>query len=104
MNYLNELVSNEEVFLKYLNEKFPFVSKSNFFLRDLQYGITYYFKNKGKKLKLTQTESLALEFASHLVEANHATTVSKNTWRLNYSFIPEVENKEEEIGSNNDND
>lgn len=94
MNHLNELVENEEIFLRYLNEKYPFISKSNFFLRDIQFGINYFFKNKDQKLRLTESETLAIEFTKHLVKSNKARMISKNTWRLDYEF-PKPEKKEE---------
>lgn len=96
MSYLEELKSNEEIFLNYMKEKYPFVSKSNFFLRDLQYGISYYFKNKNVSLKMTLAESIAKEFADYLVSHNKITQVSKNTWRLNYAF-PKADEQIEEV-------
>ena len=36
---LNTLKNNDEILLKFLKAKFPVFHNSNFFFRDLQYGI-----------------------------------------------------------------
>ena len=90
MNHLEELKNNEEIFLNFMKEKYPFVSKSNFFFRDLQYGITYFFKNKNENIRITLAESITKDFADHLVKENKISEVSKNTWRLNHSFVNEI--------------
>lgn len=98
MNYLSELIANEEIFLKFMKEKYPLFSKSNFFLRDLQYAITNYFKLKGEKVGLSQSENVAIEFAKHLESTSNAKSVSKNTWKLEKEFEqPVQENVEEPV-------
>jgi len=97
MNYLNELIANEEIFLKFMKEKYPLFSKSNFFLRDLQYAITNFFKLKGYKVGMSQSENVAIEFAKHLESTHNATSVSSNTWRLEKSFEQPVQEKIEEL-------
>lgn len=96
MNYIEELKNNEEIFLNYMKEKYPLFSKSNFFLRDLQYAITHYFKLKGYEIGFTKSESISLEYIKHLEATNAITAVSKNTWRLEKSFEqPKVEEENE---------
>lgn len=96
MNFIEELKKNEEIFLNFMKEKYPLFSKSNFFLRDLQYAITSYFKLKGQNIRLSQSENIAIEYAKFLESRSIITSVSNNTWRLEKIFSsPVVEGIEE---------
>ncbi len=86
MNHLDELLNNKEVFFRYIAERFPVYTGANVFLRDIQYGIKFFFEKKKKKLKYAQAEKLALEFVSKLVETNDLTKFDKQTWKVNLVF------------------
>ena len=51
-NYLNVLKNEEQQFLNFLKAKYPIFHKSNFFYRDLQFGIRKFFEIKGIDLSL----------------------------------------------------
>jgi len=86
MNHLDELLNNKEIFFRYIAERFPVYTGANVFLRDIQYGIKFFFEKKNIKLKYAQAEKLALEFVSKLVETNDLTKFDKQTWKVNLVF------------------
>jgi len=86
MNKLQELLNNKEIFFRYIAERFPVHTGSNVFLRDIQYGIKFFFEKKRIKLKYAQAEVLALEFISRLVESNDLSEFNKQTWKVNLIF------------------
>ena len=86
MNHLDELLNNKEVFFRYIAERFPVYTGANIFLRDIQYGIKFFFEKKNIKLKYAQAEKLALEFVSKLVDTNDLTKFDKQTWKVNLVF------------------
>jgi len=99
MNHLEELLNNKEVFFRYIAERFPVYTGANVFLRDIQYGIKFFFEKKKIKLKYAQAEKLALEFVSKLVDTNDLTKFDKQTWKVNLVFkevfvTEEVEEKQ----------
>ena len=103
MNNLQELLNNKEVFFRYIAERFPVFTGANVFLRDIQYGIKFFFEKKNIKLKYPEAEKLALEFISKLVESNDLTKFDKQTWKVNLVFVEEFVNEEvqeEQISDN----
>jgi hypothetical protein len=42
----NQIKTDEEIFLGYLRSKFPFFHKSNFFFRDLEYGLKHTWRKE----------------------------------------------------------
>lgn len=89
--YLEKLISEQEMFLNYLKAKFPMFHNSNFFFRDLHYGIKSYFDKKGNELSYTESEELAKKYADHLEKKNIFVKVIDNTWRLNFpEFVTTV--------------
>ena len=95
MNYLEDLKTNKDIFLKFMSEKYKIFTNSNIFLRDIQFAIKFYFEKKNVFLKYPQAEKLAKEFTSYLVDQNELTLVTENTWKVLFSFEP-PEIKEEE--------
>ncbi len=84
MNYLEELITNQNIFFKFMKEKYPLFTNSNFFFRDLQYAIRSYFKKKNFKLGYTQSEKLALEFINYLEKEKKIKKISTNAWKVNF--------------------
>ncbi len=95
MNYVEELKSNQESFLKYMAEKYPVFYNSNMFLRDVQYAVIAYFKLKGKNLQLDVAEGIAREFMEYLQSKNEVKFLRENTWRF-LVRLEEPETAEEE--------
>lgn len=86
MKHLEDLLNNKEVFFRYIAERFPVYTGANVFLRDIQYGIKFFFEKKNIKLKYAQAEKLALEFVSKLVDTNDLTKFDEQTWKVNLVF------------------
>lgn len=101
MNYIEDLKSNKNIFLKFMSEKYKIFTNSNIFLRDIQFAIKFYFEKKNIYLKYPQAEKLAKEFTSYLVDHNELSLVNENTWKVLFSFesteINEEEPKLEEV-------
>lgn len=94
MNQLNELIENKEIFFRYLSERLPVFTGANVFLRDIQYGIKFFFEKKNIKLKYPNAEALALEFTSALTDKNELIKYNHYTWKVNFEFkemiVPET--------------
>lgn len=96
MNHLDELLNNKEIFFRYIAERFPVFTGANIFLRDIQYGIKFFFEKKSIKLKYPEAEKLALDFVSKLVDSNDLTKFDKQTWKVNLIFKEELPTEEVE--------
>jgi len=94
MNQLNELIENKEIFFRFLSERLPVFTGANVFLRDIQYGIKFFFQKKDINLKYPQAEKLAIDFAAKLVETNDMTQLDRNTWKMNMVFREVFVNEE----------
>ncbi len=86
MDILSELQNNKIIFFTFMREKYPLFSKSNLFLRDLQYAIMTYFEKKEVKVKYGPAEKIALQFAEYLEKQNELTRLGKFTWKVNFSL------------------
>ena len=86
MNNLQELLNNKEIFFRYIAERFPVFTGANVFLRDIQYGIKFFFEKRNIKLKYPEAEKLAFEFISKLVKNNDLTKFDEQTWKVNLVF------------------
>ena len=80
----NELKKENHIFLNYLKAKFPVFHNSNFFDKDLQYGIIGFLENKGTNISFEQAEKLAILLSDFYVNQGIFIKISANTWRLNY--------------------
>lgn len=99
MNQLNELINNKEIFFRFIAERAPVFTGANVFLRDIQYGIKFFFEKKNIQLKYAQTEKMAFEFTKALVANSDLIQYKPNTWKVNFKFtedftsnsVPETE-------------
>ncbi len=82
-NLLNLLINNKDEFFQYLRAKFPLFHNSNFFFRDLQFGVKGYFEKKGILLSYSDSEKLARLFSEKLIEQNIFVRLSDNAWKIN---------------------
>lgn len=98
MNHLEELKKNQDIFLKFMSERYNIFTHSNIFLRDIQFAIKFYFEKKNINLKYPQAEELAKEFTAYLVEQNQLVQLNDYTWKVLFSIEQpiETETKEEE--------
>ncbi len=83
---LNQLLSNQQEFFRFMKEKYPIFFNSNIFLRDIQYGVYTYFDMKGNKLKYFDAENIAVKFMENLENENKLIKLSHNTWKVNFSI------------------
>ncbi len=97
MNNLQELLNNREIFFRYIAERFPVFTGANVFLRDIQYGIKFFFEKRNIKLKYPEAEKLAFEFISKLVDSNDLSKFDEQTWKVNLSFKEEFVAETEEV-------
>lgn len=85
MNKLNNiLVEEKEQILKFLKARFPLFHNSNFFFRDLQYGIRSYFEKKDIDITYPQAEKCAEEFAKILENEQIFIRINNQGWKVNY--------------------
>jgi hypothetical protein len=86
MNRINQhvekLKSEQQMFLDYLKAKFPVFHNSNFFFRDLHYGIKSYFEKRGTELSYSDSEHVARLYTEHLEEEKIFVKITDKTWRV----------------------
>jgi hypothetical protein len=85
-NIYSQIVNEEHVFLGYLRSKFPFFHKSNFFFRDLEYGLKTFLEKKDVKLSTAETLELTKKLGSYFEEKDYLRKINDGVWVVN---IPE---------------
>lgn len=94
MDYLNLISNDYKIFLQFLKAKYPMFHNSNFFFRDLQFGIVKFLENKGIKIRFGEAEILAKKLGALLEQEGIFKKVNQNGWRLNYpEFVMPVPEK-----------
>jgi len=87
-----ELLRNEnDSLLAFLKAKFPMFHKSNFFFRDLQYGIRSFLEKKDITIGYTEADDLAKIIAGDLETKGIFIKVNNNGWTLNHPEFVTVE-------------
>lgn len=85
MNYVDELVKNENIFLAFMREKYHMFNNSNIFLRDVQYAVKSYFRKDNIELNYSEYEKIALDFLGILTGEGKLNKIEKNVWKVNFS-------------------
>jgi hypothetical protein len=80
---LDQIKNEEEIFLNYLRSKFPLFHKSNFFFRDLEYGVKSFLEKRDKKLSASDNLELTKSLAAYFEEKDYFRKVSDDTWMIN---------------------
>ncbi len=78
------VVENYLVVLRYLKSRFPMYHLSNFFLRDVQYGILAMFEERGVHLSYPEAERSARAFVEKLEREKIFTPVDRQTWVVRF--------------------
>lgn len=78
------IINNQVEFLHFLKAKFPLYHLSNFFFRDLHYGIISFFEQKHLKIGYGDAEQVAREVAQHFEKQNIFKKVNQQGWVLQY--------------------
>jgi hypothetical protein len=100
MKEAESIINNLTDFLNYLKSKFPLIHKSNFFFRDLHYGVMLYLDGgRGAKLKYSETEQIAKEVAEALEHNGIFRRIDHQTWLVNYPefALPRAHKEEKKI-------
>ena len=85
MNAILELLKTEnEKLLNYLKARFPMFHNSNFFFRDLQYGIRSFLEIKDIKVTYSQANSLAISVSNEMIDKGVFVKINDQSWKLNY--------------------
>lgn len=87
-NLFNQITSDINILLEFLRAKFPMFHNSNFFLRDLQFGIKSFFEKKDIKLSYSESENLAKMVAEYFKKEGIFKEINSQSWKVNY---PEFE-------------
>ena len=99
MDHTNELLSQKDIFLNFMKEKYPVHNNSNIFLRDIQYAVKSFLEKKNKKVKFAETAKITEVFIEQLSEKGILKKISANSWKLNFSLEKNViqENEENQV-------
>ncbi len=92
LNNQFEIIKNDPaIFLNYLKANYPIFHNSNFFYRDLQYGIKKFLEKKEFAISYPEAEELTKKLSEYFEEKGIFLKVSSSTWKLNYSqFVTQV--------------
>jgi len=89
--YLESLKKDYPVFFNYLKAKFPLFHNSNFFFRDLHYGVKSYLEKKEIFVSYAEAEEIAEKMAEFLEEKEIFILVNEKSWKINYpEFVTAV--------------
>jgi len=84
MKHLTFVLDNDKAVLTFLKSRFPLFHQSNFFFRDVQFGIQEMLDRKGMKVGYTEAEAIAKEFVGKMEKEKIFTLVDRQTWVVNY--------------------
>jgi hypothetical protein len=89
--YLESLKQDYIVFLNYLKAKFPLFHNSNFFFRDLHYGVKSYLEKKETPVSYAEAEKIAERLAEFFKEKEIFVWIDEKSWKINYpEFVTTV--------------
>jgi hypothetical protein len=89
--HLDLLKNEEESLLKFLKAKFPMFHNSNFFYRDLQYGIRSFLEKKGIEINYAEAGNLTDAISAIFEDKGIFIRVNKIGWKINYPEFATVE-------------
>jgi hypothetical protein len=78
------VLKNHLEVLNYLKSRFPMYHSSNFFFRDVHYGIQSMFNQRGEKVSYADAEVIAKKFAERLEKDKIFIPVDRQSWAVNY--------------------
>ncbi|MGA9117111.1 MAG: hypothetical protein WB626_10080 [Bacteroidota bacterium] len=78
------LPEREEEMLDFLKQRYPLYHLSNIFLRDVQFGIRIWARERGAGLDYGASEQLALAFLGRLEQRGIALRLDDQTWVLRH--------------------
>lgn len=95
MNATGFVIANKLEFLKFLHSRFVMIHQSNFFFRDMYYGLLQYLTSTGKKISLKDAETVTREVGAELERLGIFKRIDERSWLVNYPdfALPRVEKK-----------
>ncbi len=78
------VLNNQAEFLRFLKSRYPVYHLSNFFFRDLQYGVAEYLGKKGVDVKYGEAERIAREIGGALERQNIFRKINPQGWVIHY--------------------
>jgi hypothetical protein len=78
------VLNNQVEFLHFLKSKYPMFHLSNFFFRDLQYGLMEYLPKKRVAVNYAIAEMVAKEVAASFEKQNIFRRVNQQGWVVYY--------------------
>ena len=83
-NNLELLKREDESLLGFLKAKYPMFHNSNFFYRDLQYGLRSFLEKKNIIINYNDADELARLISKYFEEKGIFLKVNDLTWKVNY--------------------
>ena len=83
-NNLELIKREDESFLGFLKAKYPMFHNSNFFYRDLQYGVLSFMQKKGIEVTYTEAGRLADAISEEFENKGIFVRMNKIGWKINY--------------------
>ena len=83
-NHLELLKQEEESLLGFLKAKYPMFHNSNFFYRDLQYGVRSFMEKKGIDITYAEAAKLSDAISRELESKGIFVRMNKTGWKINY--------------------
>ena len=80
----NLLKNENSIFLNFIKAKYPIFHNSNFFFRDLQYGLMRFLEKKDITVSYPEAAVLAEKLGKFFEDQAIFTKVNSTAWRLNY--------------------
>ena len=81
---LEYAINNQTEVLNFLKSRYPLYNASNLFLRDVQFGLIEYFREKGMRLTNRDAEKVARGYLDHLKKNRIVSQIDQQTWALHY--------------------
>lgn len=85
------ITTEKDQILNFLKARFPLFHNSNFFFRDIQYGIRSYFEKKDIEITYPQAEKLAIEFIELLEAEKMFIKINSQSWKVNNEAFATVQ-------------
>lgn len=90
-NHLELLKKEEESLLNFLKAKFPMFHNSNFFYRDLQYGLRSFLEKKDIIINYKNADELARSISKYFEEKGIFIKINNFTWKVYYPQFTTIE-------------
>ncbi len=84
MKHLEFVLDNFTEVLKFLKSRFPMYHRSNFFFRDVQYGVQTMLEDRGIRVRYAEAEKIARALVEKLEREKIFSPIARQTWAVHY--------------------